>query len=54
MNLNQNENVDVEKINSQEIKIDEDDLVLFNDVDMHWSQKNESTQDRVAISFNML
>ena len=29
------------------------DLILFNDVDTHWSQKNESTENRIAISFNM-
>ena len=41
-------------IEGSEIEINEDDLIFFKDVDMHWSQKNESTQDRVAISFNML
>jgi len=40
-------------IEDTEIEIDEDDLVLFNDVDTHWSQKNESTENRIAISFNM-
>ena len=41
-------------IEGTEIEINEDDLIFFKDVDMHWSQTNESTQDRVAISFNML
>ena len=41
-------------IEGSEIEINEDDLIFFKDIDMHWSQTNESTQDRVAISFNML
>jgi len=41
-------------IEGNEIEIDEDDLIFFNDVDMHWSQENKSTKDRIAISFNML
>ena len=40
-------------IEGNEIQINEDDLIFFNDVDMHWSQENKSMQDRVAISFNM-
>ena len=40
-------------IEGNEIQINEDDLIFFNDVDMHWSQENKSMQDRVAISFNL-
>ena len=40
-------------IEGTEVEINEDDLIFFDDVDMHWSQKNESNQYRFAISFNM-
>ena len=40
-------------IEGTEVEINENDLILFDDVDMHWSKKNESNQYRFAISFNM-
>ena len=40
-------------IEDTEVEINEDDLIFFDDVDMHWSKKNESNQHRFAISFNM-
>ena len=32
----------------------EDDIIFFNDKDIHWTQKNKSNEDRITISFNML
>ena len=36
------------------IDVQENDVIFFNDYDMHWTQENKSSHDRVAISFNMI
>ena len=41
-------------IEGEMIDIQEDDIIFFNDKDIHWTQKNKSNEDRVTISFNML
>ena len=49
MNLNQNENVDVEKINSQEIKIDEESIKTEEKYRFGWSNYSEITNGRFAM-----
>ena len=41
-------------IEGEVIDIQEDDIIFFNDKDIHWTQKNKSNEDRITISFNML
>ena len=41
-------------IEGEMIDIQEDDIIFFNDKDIHWTQKNKSNEDRITISFNML
>ena len=40
-------------IEGEVIDIQEDDVIFFNDKDIHWTQKNKSNEDRITISFNM-
>lgn len=40
-------------IEGEAIDIQEDDVIFFNDKDIHWTQKNKSNEDRITISFNM-
>ena len=35
------------------IDVQEGDVIFFKDKDIHWTQKNKSNEDRIAISFNM-
>ena len=49
MNLNQDENVDVEKTNSQEIKIDEEFIETEEKYRFGWSNYSEITNGRFAM-----
>ena len=40
-------------IEGNEIFVKSGDLVLFEDTQIHWTRKNESTENRIVISFNL-
>lgn len=41
-------------INNQLIVIDENDLVIFGNKDIHSTEKNKSNESRIVISFNLI
>lgn len=40
-------------IEDEEIYVDEDDILFFEDTKMHWTQPNNSNENRIIISFNL-
>lgn len=40
-------------VEGNEISVKTGDLVLFDDTKMHWTNKNESIENRIVISFNL-
>jgi len=41
-------------VEDQVIDCEENDIVIFGNSDMHWSQPNESNEDRIILSFNII
>lgn len=40
-------------IESEEIIVNENDLIFFEDTKTHWTQPNKSKENRIVISFNL-